>query len=388
MKRYHFETLAIHEGEEPNLKEGGTGDVVAPIHLSSTFARKELEKPPMGYRYSRISNPTRDALEKKLAAIEKAKYALAFSSGMAAETALLTALLKPGDHMVAFEDLYGGTKRVLDLFRKKYDIKISYVDATRVEKVVEAFKDNTTLLWLETPTNPLLKICDLKTLAEQAHKHNIKVVVDNTFATPYFQNPLEFGVDVVVHSTTKYINGHSDCLGGAIMLSDEELYEELFFIRKSTGGVLSPFDSYLTLRGIKTLAVRMKQHEENAMKLAGFLESHSKVEKVYYPGLKSHPQHDLAKKQMRGFGGMLSFEIKGTAEQAHRFVENLKLFFLATSLGGVESLISIPAKMSHDYLPPEERERLGIKENLIRVSVGIENVEDLIKDMEEAFEKI
>ena len=388
MKRYHFETLAIHEGEEPNLKEGGTGDVVAPIHLSSTFARKELDKLPMGYEYSRISNPTRDALEKKLAALEGAKHALAFSSGMAAETAVLVALLKPGDHIVAFEDLYGGTKRALDLFKKKYNIEISYVDATDIRKVEEAFNEKTVLLWLESPTNPLLKICDLKALTDLAHAHGIKVVVDNTFATPYFQNPLAFGVDVVVHSTTKYINGHSDCLGGAVMLSDDELYEELFFIRKSIGSSLSPFDSYLTLRGLKTLAVRMRQHEENAMKIAEFLQNHPKVAKVYYPGLKSHPQHELAKKQMRGFGGMLSFEIKGSASQAQLFVESLKLFFLAASLGGVESLISIPAKMSHAYLSPQEREKLGIRDTLIRVSVGIENAEDLIKDMEEAFEKI
>ncbi len=387
MDSYHFETLAIHLGEEPDFFEG-TGDVVAPIHLSSTFARERLDEFPKGYRYSRIANPTRDVLEKKLAALEGAKYALAFSSGMSAETAVLVALIRPGGHLIAFEDLYGGTKRVLDLFKKKYSIEISYVDATKVEEVVESFTPKTTLIWLESPTNPLLKLCDLEAIAREAHKHNIKVVVDNTFATPYFQNPLEFGVDIVVHSTTKYINGHSDCLGGAVVLSDDDLYEELSFIRKSTGGVLSPFDSYLTLRGLKTLAVRMRQHQENALKIADFLESHPKVAKVYYPGLKSHPQHELAKRQMRGFGGMLSFEIRGGAREAQRFVESLELFLLATSLGGVESLISIPAKMSHDYLPPEERKRLGIEENLIRVSVGIKNAEDLIGDLQRAFERI
>ncbi|RLA85438.1 MAG: cystathionine gamma-synthase [Deltaproteobacteria bacterium] len=383
---YRFETLAIHLGEEPDLWE--SGDVVAPIHLSSTFAQRGPDEPPRGYRYSRIANPTRDVLERKLAALEGAKYALAFSSGMAAETAVLTALLKPGDHMIAFEDLYGGTKRVLDLFGRRYGVEISFVDATKVENVLEAFTPRTRLIWLESPTNPLLKLCDLEAIAKEAHRRDVKVVVDNTFATPYFQNPLRFGVDVVVHSTTKYINGHSDCLGGAVVLSDGDLYEELSFIRRATGGVLSPFDSYLTLRGLKTLAVRMRQHQENAMRIAEFLEGHPKVIKVHYPGLKSHPQHELAKKQMRGFGGMLSFEIKGGAPEAQRFIRGLKLFLFATSLGGVESLVNIPAKMSHDNLPPEERKRLGIGDNLIRLSVGIENAEDLIGDLERALREI
>lgn len=383
---YRFETLAIHLGEEPDLWE--SGDVVAPIHLSSTFAQRGPDESPRGYRYSRIANPTRDVLERKLAVLEGAKYALAFSSGMAAETAVLTALLKPGDHMIAFEDLYGGTKRVLDLFRRRYGVEISFVDATKVENVAEAFTPRTRLIWLESPTNPLLKLCDLEAIAREAHRRDVKVVVDNTFATPYFQNPLRFGVDVVVHSTTKYINGHSDCLGGAVVLSDGDLYEELSFIRRATGGVLSPFDSYLTLRGLKTLAVRMRQHQENAMRIAEFLEGHPKVIKVHYPGLKSHPQHELAKKQMRGFGGMLSFEIKGGAPEAQRFIGGLKLFLFATSLGGVESLVSIPAKMSHDNLPPEERKRLGIGDNLIRLSVGIENAEDLIGDLERALQAI
>jgi len=380
---YRFETLAIHVGEEPDL--WGSGDVVAPIHLSSTFAQKGS---PGGYRYSRIANPTRDVLERKLAALEGAKYALAFSSGMAAETAVLTALLKSGDYIIAFEDLYGGTKRVFDLLGEKYGVEVSYVDATKVENVLEAFTPKTRLIWLESPTNPLLKLCDLEAITKEAHRRDVKVVVDNTFATPYFQNPLRFGVDVVVHSTTKYINGHSDCLGGAVVLSEEGLYKELSHIRRATGGVLSSFDSYLTLRGLKTLAVRMKQHQENALRIAEFLEGHPKVTRVHYPGLKSHPQHKLAKRQMRGFGGMLSFEIKGGAREAQRFVQGLELFLFATSLGGVESLVSIPARMSHDNLPPEERKRLGIGESLIRLSVGIENAEDLIGDLERALREI
>ncbi len=383
-----YETKLIHTGEEPNLKEGGTGDVVIPIHLSTTFARKEVEKPTAGYEYSRTSNPTRDALEKRLAILENAKFALAFSSGMAAETVLLLTLLKPGDHVVAFDDLYGGTKRLFKVLKQSSGIDFTYVDAREPLNVKNAIKKNTKLIWVETPTNPLMKLCDIKEISEIAKERNILTIVDNTFASPYFQKPLELGADIVVHSTTKYINGHSDSVGGAIMLNNEEIYEKLKFNQNATGAILSPFDSYLVLRGMKTLHVRMKKHEENAKKLAEFLENHPKVSKVYYPGLKSHPQYELAKKQMRGFGGMISFEIDGTLKQAKKFVESLQIFALAESLGGVESLIELPYLMTHASLTEEERKKTGIKENLIRASVGIENTEDLIEDFERAFRAI
>jgi cystathionine gamma-lyase len=383
-----FETKLIHIGEEPNFKEGGTGDVVIPIHLSTTFARKEVDKPTAGYEYSRTANPTRDALEKRLAALEDAKFGLAFSSGMAAESVLLFTLLKSGSRVIAVDDLYPGTKRLFNLFRENFDIEFVYVDATRPEEVEKALTDNTEIIWLETPTNPLMKICDIEKISEIAKHQGIRVVVDNTFMSPYFQNPLKLGADVVLHSTTKFINGHSDSVGGALMLSDEGLYERLKFNQNAIGSILSPFDSYMTLRGIKTLAVRMREHERNAMRIAVYLEGHPKVRRVLYPGLKSHPQHELAKKQMKGFGGMISFEIEGGLREAKKFLENLQIFSLAESLGGVESLIELPALMTHALIPKEERESSGITDSLIRISVGIENVEDLIEDMESAFEKI
>jgi len=380
-----YDTKLIHIGEEPNLKEGGAGDVVIPIHLSTTFARKEVEKPTAGYEYSRTSNPTRDALEKRLAILENAKYALAFSSGMAAETVLLLTLLKPGDHIVAFDDLYGGTKRLFKVLKESSGIDFTYVDAREPSNVKKAIKDNTKIIWLETPTNPLMKLCDIKEISKIAKENKILTVVDNTFASPYFQKPLELGADIVIHSTTKYINGHSDSIGGAVMLNDEEIYERLKFNQNATGAILSPFDSYVVLRGIKTLHVRMERHEKNAKKIAEYLENHSKVEKVYYPGLPSHPQYELAKRQMKGFGGMLSFEIKGSLKEAKKFVESLEIFSLAESLGGVESLIELPYLMTHASLTEEERKKTGINETLIRVSVGIEDVDDLIEDMERAF---
>ncbi len=382
-----FETRAIRIGEEPDM-ENGSGDVVIPIHLSTTFARRSIERLPKGYEYSRTGNPTRHALERKLASLEDAKFGLAFSSGMAAETTILLALLKKGEHVIAFDDLYGGTKRLFRTFGKRFGIEFEYVDARYAENVRSAIRENTKLIWLETPTNPLMKMCDIGEISEMAHENGIIVAVDNTFATPYFQRPLGLGADIVVHSTTKYINGHSDSVGGAIMLSDEEIYEELKFHQNSSGAILSPFDSYMTLRGIKTLALRMREHERNAMRIAGFLESHPKVNRVYYPGLDSHPQHGLAKKQMHGFGGMISFEINGTVEDAVRFTESLQLFSLAESLGGVESLIEIPALMTHSSVPEEERERIGISDTLIRMSVGIENVEDLIEDIEGGLKRL
>ncbi len=382
-----YDTKAIHIGEGPNLKEGGSGDVVVPIHLSSTFARKETDKPTGGYDYSRSGNPTRNGLEKRLAVLEDAKFGLAFSSGLGAETIIILSLLKSGDHIVAFDDLYGGTKRLFNkIFVKNFKIGVNYTDATNPEKVRKAIRDNTKLIWLESPTNPLMKLCDIKAISEIAKKRKILVVVDNTFMSPYFQKPLKLGADIVIHSTTKYLNGHSDSIGGAIMVSDEELYSKLKFSQNAAGVILSPFDSYLVLRGIKTLAVRMERHEKNALLLAGYLEKHPKVKKVMYPGLKSHSQYDLAKRQMSGFGGMLSFEIKGGLKETKKFLENLKIFALAESLGGVESLIEHPALMTHASISKESREKIGISDSLIRVSVGIENSDDLIQDLENAFQ--
>lgn len=384
-----FETRAIHIGEEPNLKEGGTGDVAMPIHLASTYAREKVDVPTAGYEYARTNNPTRHALEQRLAAMEFAKYGVAFSSGLAAETTLFLSLIKSDDHVIAFDDLYGGTRRLFtQVFQQNFKVELSYVDARNPDLVEKAIKPNTKLVWLETPTNPLLKLCDIKTIAQIAHQHNLIVVVDNTFMSSYFQQPLGLGADIVMHSTTKYLNGHSDSVGGALMLSNQEIYEKLKFTQKAAGAILSPFDSFMVLRGTKTLAVRMQAHEKNALQIAHYLETHSRVNKVIYPGLESHPQHDLAKKQMSGFGGMLSFELGGNINDAKKFVESLKYFALAESLGGVESLIELPAVMTHASVPKEEREKIGLVDNLIRISVGIENSDDLLEDMESAFKKI
>jgi cystathionine gamma-lyase len=380
-----FETAAIHVGEEPNMQEGGSGDVAIPIHLSSTFARRKVDRPTGGYEYSRTSNPTRHALEMRLAALEDAKFGLAFSSGLGAETSLFLALLKSGDHVIAFDDLYGGTRRLIDkVFASNFKVSVDYVDARSVNNVERAFKKNTKLVWLETPTNPLMKLCDIAAISKAAKTRGAIVVVDNTFATPYFQRPLALSADIVLHSTTKYINGHSDSVGGAIMLSDRGLYEQLKFVQNAAGAVLSPFDSFLVMRGAKTLAVRMREHARNAAKVAAFLESSKNVRRVYYPGLKSHPQYELAKKQMGGFGGMLSFEIDGDSKTAAKFLQALKIFSLAESLGGVESLAEHPASMTHASVPKGIREKVGIGDSLVRLSVGIENADDLIGDVENA----
>jgi len=383
-----FETKAIHVGEEPDL-ERGSGDVVVPIHLSSTFARKKVNDPTQGYEYSRTANPTRDALEKRLAALEDAGFGLAFASGMAAESTLAVTLLHTGDHVLAFDDLYGGTRRLFNrILDPHFKVETTYVDARDPRRVQEAIRSNTRLIWLESPTNPLMKICDLAAITKIAKEVNIPVVVDNTFLSPYFQKPLRLGATVVVHSSTKYLNGHSDSVGGAVMLSDEDLYRQLRFNQNAMGAILSPFDSFLVLRGIKTLAVRMREHQENALRLASYLVKHPKVEKVNYPGLKSHPQHALAERQATGHGGMLSFEIKGGLKEAERFLENVKVFALAESLGGVESLIEHPALMTHASVPKEIREQAGLTDSLIRVSVGIEHIDDLIADFDRAFQKI
>ncbi len=382
-----FETKAIHVGEEPDL-ERGSGDVVTPIHLSSTFARRKVDEPTRGYEYSRTGNPTRQALEKRLAALEEAEFGLAFSSGMAAETTLALTLLKSGDHMLAFDDLYGGTRRLFNRVLTNLAIEVSYVDARDIRLLEQGIRKNTRLIWLESPTNPLLRICDIAAISRIAKQADVQVVVDNTFLSPYFQKPLVLGADLVVHSTTKYLNGHSDSVGGAIMVSQRNLYERLKYNQNALGAILSPFDSFLVLRGIKTLALRMREHERNARAIAEFLETHPKVKRVNYPGLKSHPQHSLAARQASGFGGMLSFEMGGGLEEAKQFLANLKIFAVAESLGGVESLIEHPALMTHASVPREVREEIGISDSLIRISVGTENVEDLVEDLGQAFQKM
>ncbi|UCF63974.1 MAG: PLP-dependent transferase [bacterium] len=384
-----LETKAIHVGEEPNLQAGGSGDVVKPIHLATTFARKDVDHPTAGYEYIRSGNPTRLGLEARLASLENARYGLAFASGLAAETTLFLSLLKSGDHMVAFDDLYGGSRRLMDkIFQNKFQISVSFVDARDSGQVAAAIRKNTRLVWLETPTNPLLKLCDIEEICRIAQQHHIPVVVDNTFMSPYFQQPLQLGADIVMHSSTKYLNGHSDSLGGALMLNDNDIYEKLKFTQNSAGGVLSPFDSFLVMRGLKTLGVRMRQHAQNAGIIAEFLEKNPGVERVIYPGLKSHPQHDLACKQMNGFGGMLSFELQGDLKTAKKFVESTRYFALAESLGGVESLIELPALMTHASVPEAERRKIGLSETLIRISVGIEHADDLLEDLDNAFKKI
>jgi cystathionine gamma-synthase/cystathionine gamma-lyase len=377
--KMHFETKAIHNGQEPDLQ---TGAVNVPIYLTSTYQQEAIGI-HKGYEYSRTGNPTRKALEMALAAIEYGKFGLAFASGLAATTTVLS-LLKSGDHIVAVDDLYGGTYRLLEKVVKNWGVATTYVDINHLSNFEAAIQNNTKLIWIETPTNPLLKIIDIAALSQIARKNNIILVVDNTFASPYFQKPLEIGADIVVHSTTKYLGGHSDIIGGGVITSNEELYNQLKFYQNAIGATPSPFDSYLVLRGIKTLAVRMREHETNALFLAQFLENHSQVERIYYPGLSSHEQHQLAKAQMSGFGGMISLELKGGFEAVERFVSRVKLFLLAESLGGVESLVCYPVKMTHGAIPEAERLKRGIKDNLVRLSVGIEHPLDLRADLENA----
>jgi len=374
-----FATRAIHAGQEP---DPSTGAVMTPIFQTSTYAQAGLGE-HKGYEYSRSGNPTRTALEDCLAALENGQYGLAFASGLAAENAVLS-LLNAGDHLISCDDLYGGTYRLFERVLKRYNVEASYLSASAsVEAYEQAIRPNTKILWLETPTNPLLTLMDIRALAEMAHRHKLIVVVDNTFASPYFQQPLELGADVVVHSTTKYINGHSDVIGGALIMNDPDLHESIKFFQNAAGGVPGPFDSWLTMRGIKTLAVRMRQHTENAMTIARFLSEHPRVEKVYYPGLPSHPDHELAKRQMSGFGGMVSFQLKGSYDDMARIVRRFKIFALAESLGGVESLACHPASMTHASIPRELREARGLTDTLLRLSIGIEDVEDLLADLEQ-----
>ncbi|MFP4622390.1 MAG: trans-sulfuration enzyme family protein [Bacteroidales bacterium] len=384
-----FTTKGIHVGEKPNLKEGSSGDVITPLHLSTTFARKEVEVPTGGYEYSRSSNPTRKALESKLAAMENARYGLAFASGLAAETTLLMSFLKSNDHVVSTDDLYGGTQRLFrHVFIENYGIRFSFVDTSDAQNVKDGITEQTRLIWIETPTNPLLKLSDIRQIASIARENKVILAVDNTFMSPYFQNPLDLGADIVLHSTSKYINGYSDSIGGAIMLNREDLYKKIQFLQNSVGAILSPFDSYMVLRGIKSLSLRMQQHEKNAGQVAEFLNTHPRVKRVIYPGLSSHKQHELAGKQMKGYGGMLAVELKGEVEDAKRFLSGLNYFALAESLGGVESLIELPALMTHGSVPEEDRQKLGITDTLIRMSVGIEETEDLIEDLKQALDKI
>ncbi len=386
-QNHSFDTRSVHVGEEPEFLDGSKNEVVSPIFLSSTFARKEVKNHGQ-FEYSRSGNPTRFALEKRYASLEQTEYGLGFASGLAAEATLLFTLLKPGDNIIGFDDLYGGTKRLFKQWKDNYDITISLVDAAQPHLVEAAIQPGTKLIWLESPTNPLLKVCDIAAISEIAHRHNVLVIVDNTFLSPYFQNPTVLGADIVVHSVTKYITGHSDVVGGAIMLNDKSLYEKIKFNQNALGAIPSPFDCYLVLRGLKTLSLRMEKHQSNAFAIAEYLENHPKVERVYYPGLKSHPQYELNLKQAKGFGGMVSFEIKGGEKEAVQFLECLELFTLAESLGGVESLIEHPALMTHSSITKKEREQAGIKDSLIRVSVGVEDKTDLINDLEQAFRQI
>ena len=381
-----FSTRAIHNGEEPDFRDGASGDVAVPIHLSTTFARLRADSPTAGYEYTRSLNPTRKALEEKLAALDGAKYGLAFSSGLAAASTVIISLLKAGDNVIGFDDLYGGTRRLLSNVFVNFDISATYVDATKSENIENAITPKSKLIWIESPTNPLMKLADIKAIAQIAHKHGLILVVDNTFLSPYFQRPLDLGADIVVYSTTKYIGGHSDVLGGSVVLNNEEFYKKIAYNQNAVGAVLSPFDSYLTLRGAKTLAVRMQQHQKNALALAEFLEKSPKVKRVNFPLLKSHPQHALAEAQSSGSSGIFSFELVGTLDDAQNFLSKLKLFATAESLGGVESLIEIPAIMTHASVPKEVREQNGISDTLIRVSAGIEDTEDLIEDFRQALE--
>src|SRR5438067_1030032 len=374
-----FSTKAIHAGQEPDPT---TGYIMTPIFQTSTYAQAGLGD-HKGYEYSRSHNPTRTALEGCLAALEDGKYGLAFASGMAAETAILS-LLSAGDHVVSCDDLYGGSYRIFERVMRRYNVETSYVPAGNIAAYEQAIRPNTKLIWLETPTNPLLRLIDIQAVAEIAHRQNILVVVDNSFVSPYFQQPLKSGADIVVHSTTKYINGHSDVIGGALVLNNEEAYESMKFYENAAGNVPAPFDAGLVLRGIKTLAVRMRQHDENARAVAKFLAEHPRVEKVYYPGLPSHPDYELAKRQMSGFGGMVSFQFKGVYADVDKLVRRFKVFSLAESLGGVESLVCHPVSMTHGSIPKEIREARGLTDTLLRLSVGIEDAEDLLADLQQA----
>lgn len=375
-----FSTMAIHEGQAP---DAATGATVVPVYQTSTFTQQGIGE-HKGFEYSRLSNPTRTALEVSLAALEHARYGLAFASGMAAEHAVFS-LLNPGDHIVTVANVYGGTVRLFERLFSRYGITFSYVEGSDAQEFEGAIGSNTKLIWLETPTNPLLTIVDIEAVASIAKARGVLLAVDNTFASPYFQRPLELGADIVVQSTTKYIAGHSDVIGGAVLLNDASIYEELRFFQNTIGAIPGPQDVWLTLRGVKTLAVRMRQHEANAFAVARFLQDHPRVSQVYFPGLPQHPNHEVARRQMSGFGGMVSFRLKeGNRESVNAFVKKLKVFSLADSLGGVESLVCFPMVMTHDAVPEKQRLELGITGDLLRLSIGIEGIDDLLADLKQA----
>jgi cystathionine beta-lyase/cystathionine gamma-synthase len=375
-----FKTDAIHAGQDP---DPSTGAVTVPIFQTSTYVQESIGK-HKGYEYARTQNPTRSALEKNLAVLERGTAAYAFASGMAAETAITQLLLKSGDHAICSDNVYGGTFRLFDKIVKHYGVDFTYVNTSNVADVEKALRPNTRMVFVETPTNPLMAITEIRAICGIASRPGCRVVVDNTFMSPYFQRPIELGADIVVHSTTKYLNGHSDSVGGAVVLKHKEDAEKLQFIQNAAGAILSPFDSWLVSRGIKTLAIRMEAHNANGMAIAKYLTGKKQAKKVYYPGLPDHPGHDVAKRQMSGFGGMIACDL-GSLDNARAFLERVKVFSLAESLGGVESLISHPATMTHASVPPEERARLGITDGLVRLSAGIEDLEDLIADLERAF---
>lgn len=379
-KKMRFGTKAIHAGVQP---DPATGAIMTPIYQTSTYVQEEVGV-HKGFEYSRTGNPTRQALEQNIAAIENGKYGACFGSGLAAIDCVIK-MLNPGDEVISTNDLYGGTYRIFNTIFAKYGIKFHFVGMENIDEVKAKVNANTKLIWVETPTNPMMNIVDIEAMAQVAKGANAWLAVDNTFATPYLQSPLDLGADIVMHSVTKYLGGHSDVVMGALVTSSDEIAAEMYRIQNSSGAVTAPMDSFLVLRGIKTLHLRMQRHCENGEKVAHFLKNHPKVDKVYWPGFTSHPNHEIAKKQMRGFGGMISFTLKGNKmEDAHNIVKNVKIFCLAESLGGVESLIGHPATMTHASIPKEEREKTGVVDSLIRLSVGVEDAEDLIDDLTQA----
>jgi cystathionine beta-lyase/cystathionine gamma-synthase len=377
-----FSTICLHAGQEP---DPSTGAIITPIYQTSTYVQEALGK-HKGFEYGRTQNPTRMALERNVAAIESGSAGFAFASGMAAIGALAT-MLKAGDHVVVSDNTYGGTFRLFDKVLRRYNLTFTYVDTSKLDEVERAFTASTRMLFVETPTNPVMRITDLTAAAELAHRHDVRLVVDNTFASPYVQRPIEFGADLVVHSTTKYLNGHSDSIGGIVVAVREDDIAWLTFVQNAEGAILGPFDSWLVLRGTKTLALRMQQHNATGLALAEFLAAHSKVQRVFYPGLATHPQYELAKRQMRGFGGMLAFEL-GSLAAAERLLNAVRLHALAESLGGVETLISHPASMTHASVPPERRAAIGITDGMVRISAGLEDLDDLKEDLSQALDQV
>jgi len=379
----HFETLAIHAGQGTDPTYGA---VMTPIYQTSTFAFKAVNEPGE-FDYTRSGNPTRKALEDCLAALEGGTHGFVFATGMAAEATVLE-LYGPGDHLIVHDDLYGGTYRLLANVTRKHGVEVDFVNLCELDALRRAIRPNTRAIWTETPTNPLMNLLDLRAIADIALERGITTICDNTFLSPYFQRPLDLGIDVVVHSTTKYINGHSDVVGGAVIVKDPDLAGRIKFLQNAMGTCSGPLECFLVLRGVKTLPVRMDAHNKNALALATWLEAHPKVERALHPGLKSHPQHELARRQMTGYGGTFSFCVKGGEEGAFRLLGGVKLFALAESLGGVESLIEHPWSMTHASMPESVRESMGITRNMIRISVGIEHIDDQIADLEQAFEKV